>query len=90
MYLGKILTLAVKKLAALVAQQSRICPPMQVTWFQFLVWEDPPEEEMAPHSSVLAWKIPWTEEPGGLQSVGLQRIRHDLATEQQQTTHREA
>ena len=39
---------------------------------------------MAAHSSVLAWRIPWTEEPGGLQSTGLQRVRHDLATEQQQ------
>ena len=43
----------------------------------FLVWEDPLEEEMATHSSILAWKIPWTEEPGGLQSMGLQRVRHD-------------
>ena len=40
--------------------------------------EDPLEEKMAPHSSVLAWKMPWTEEPGGLQSMGLQRVRHDL------------
>ena len=39
--------------------------------------EDPLEEEMAPYSSILAWKIPWTEEPGGLQSTGLQRVRHD-------------
>ena len=39
--------------------------------------EDPLEEEMAAHSSILAWRIPWTEEPGGLQSVGLQRVRHD-------------
>ena len=43
--------------------------------------EDPLEEEMANHSSVLAWKIPWTEEPGGLQSMWLQRVGHDLATE---------
>ena len=40
------------------------------------------EEEMATHSSILAWEIPWTEEPGGLQSVGLQQVRHDLATKQ--------
>ena len=39
--------------------------------------EDPLEEEMAAHSSILAWKIPWTEEPGGLQSMGLKRVRHD-------------
>ena len=44
---------------------------------QSLGWEDPLEKEMAPHSSILAWKIPWTEEPGGLQSIGLQRVGHD-------------
>ena len=42
-----------------------------------LGWEDPLEKEMATHSSILAWRIPWTEEPGGLQSVGSQRVRHD-------------
>ena len=42
-----------------------------------LIWEDPLEKEMATHSSILAWKIPWTEEPGRLQSVGLQRVGHD-------------
>ena len=46
-----------------------------------LGWEDPLEKEMAPHSSALAWKIPWIEEPGGLQSMGSQRIRHDWVTE---------
>ena len=46
-------------------------------WVQFLGWEDPLEEGMATHSSILAWGIPWTEEPGGLQPIGLQRIRHD-------------
>ena len=45
-------------------------------------WEDPLEKEMATHSSILAWEIPWTEEPGGLQSVGLQWVGHDLVTEQ--------
>ena len=44
---------------------------------QSLGQEDPLEEEMATHSNILAWKIPWTEEPGGLQSLGLQRVRHD-------------
>ena len=44
------------------------------------------EQEMASHSSILAWAIPWTEEPGGLQSISLQRFRHDLATEQQQSS----
>ena len=46
--------------------------------------KDPLEEEMTTHSSILAWEIPWTEEPGGLQSLGLQRVRQDLATKQQQ------
>ena len=44
---------------------------------QSLGWEDPLEESRATHSGILAWRIPWTEEPGGLQSVGLQRVRHD-------------
>ena len=46
--------------------------------------EDPLEKEMTTHSSILAWKIPWTEKPGGLQSMGSQRVRHNLGTEQQQ------
>ena len=54
---------------------------MQETQVQFLGQEDPLEKEMAIHSSILAWKIPQTEEPGGLQFMGLQRVRHDLATE---------
>ena len=49
-------------------------PVVQETWVQCLGWEDPLEEEMATHSSILAWKIPWTEEPGGLQAMGLQRV----------------
>ena len=49
-----------------------------------LGWKDPLEEEVAPHSNILAAKIQWTEEPGGLQSLGLQRVRHDRATKQQQ------
>ena len=49
-------------------------PAMQETWVQTLGQEDPLEEGMATHSSILAWRIPWTEEPGGLQSTGLQRI----------------
>ena len=58
---------------------------MQETQIGPLDWEESLEEEMAPHSNVLAWKIPWTEDPGGLQFMGLQRIRHDLATEHAQT-----
>ena len=46
-------------------------------------WEDPQEKEMEIRSTILAWEIPWIEEPGGLQSMGLQRVRHDLATKQQ-------
>ena len=45
--------------------------------------EDPVEKEMANHSSILAWEIPWTEEPGGLQSMGLERVGHDIVTKQQ-------
>ena len=50
---------------------------MQETQVQPPGWEDPLEKEMATHSSILAWRIPWTEEPGGLQSMGLRRVRHD-------------
>jgi len=52
-------------------------PAMQKTWVQSLSWEDPLEKGMATHFSILAWRIPKTEEPGGLQSMRLQRIRHD-------------
>ena len=52
-------------------------PAMQETWVQSLGQEDPLEEGMATHSSILAWRIPWTEEPGGLQSMRLQRVRRD-------------
>ena len=51
---------------------------MQETWVQSLGWEDPLEKEIATHSNTLAWKIPWMEEPGGLQSIGLQRVGYDL------------
>ena len=54
---------------------------MQETWVQSLGWEDPLEKEMATHSSILSWKIPWTEEPGRLQNTGSQRVGHDRATE---------
>ena len=59
-------------LASLLGQSVKNLPAMQETWVQFLGWEDALEKEMATHSSILAWKIPWTEEPGGLQSMGLQ------------------
>ena len=58
--------------ASLVAQLVKNPPAMQETWVPSLGWEDPLEKEMATHSSILAWRIPWTEGPGGLQSRGLQ------------------
>ena len=60
-----------------MAQIVKTLPAVQETQVQSLNWEDPLEKEMATPSSILAWKIPWTEEPGGLQSMGLQRVRHD-------------
>ena len=59
-------------------------PAMQETWVRSLGQEDPLEEEMATHASVLAWRIPWTEEPGGLQSAGSQRVKHDQVTKHTQ------
>ena len=70
--------------ASQVAQWYRIHLPMQETpemQIPFLGQEDPLEEEMASQSSIFAWRIPWTEEPGRLQSMGSQRVRHDLVTE---------
>ena len=61
--------------ASLVAQVVKNLPAMQETRVQYLGQEDPLEKGMATHSSILAWEIPWTEEPGGLQSMGLQRVR---------------
>ena len=63
--------------ASLVAQLVKNLPGMWETWVRSLGQEDPLEKEMATHSSTLAWKIPWREESGGLQSMGLQRVRHD-------------
>ena len=62
---------------SLVAQTVKRLPTMQETQVQSLGWEDLLEKEMATHSSILAWKTPWTEEPGGLQSMGSQRVGHD-------------
>ena len=64
----------------MVAQTVKNLPAMPETQIQSLGWEDPLEKEMAIHSGILAQKIPWTEEPGGLQSVGLQRVRHEWQT----------
>ena len=63
--------------ASLVAQTVKNPPAMQETQVQSLGREDPLEKEMATHSSILAWKIPWTEDPGRLQSTGSQRVGHD-------------
>ena len=63
--------------ASLVAQTGKTLPAMQETQVQSLNQEDPLENRMATHSNISAWRIPWTEEPGGLQSVGSQRVRHD-------------
>ena len=64
-------------MASLVAQTVKNPPARQETRVQSLGQEDPLEKGMAAHSSILAWRIPWIEEPGGLQSMGLQRIEHD-------------
>ena len=63
--------------ASLVAQRLKCLSTMRETWVQSLGWEDPLEKEMATHFSILAWRIPWTEEPGRLQSTRLQRVGHD-------------
>ena len=60
-----------------MAHRSKRLPAMRETWVGSLGREDPLEKGMATHSSILAWRIPWTEEPGGLQSTGLQRVGHD-------------
>ena len=75
---GKLFLMGFKLIcASLVAQVVKRLSTMQETWVQSLGREDPLEKEMATHSSTLAWKIPWTEEPGRLQSMGSQRVGHD-------------
>ena len=64
-------------MASLVTQRLKRLPAMRETRVQSLGQEDTLEKEMATHSSILAWRIPWMEEPGGLQSMGSQRVRHD-------------
>ena len=76
-FVGKVMSLLFNMLSSLVAQRLKGLPAMQETWVRSLGWEDPLEKEMATHSSTLAWRIPWTEEPGRLQSTGSQRVRHD-------------
>ena len=64
-------------MASLVAQRLKRLPEMRETQVQSLGWEDPLEKAMAPHFSTLAWRVPWTEEPVRLQSMGSQRVGHD-------------
>ena len=64
-------------ISSLVAQMGKRLPIMRETQVRSLGWEDPLEKEMATHFTTLAWKIPWTEERGRLQSIGSQRVRHD-------------
>ena len=64
-------------MASLVAQMVKHLPTMQETQVQYLGWENPLEKEMATHSSILAWRFSWMEEPGRLQSMGLQRVGHN-------------
>ena len=66
--------------ASLVAKRAKRLPEIRENWAQSLGQEDPLEKEMATQSSILAWRIPWTEEPGRLQSMGSQRVRHNCMT----------
>ena len=63
--------------ASPMVQWKRVHLQVQEAWVQSLGWEDPPEEGMATHSSILAWRISWTEEPGGLQSTEVTRVQHN-------------
>ena len=60
-----------------MAQTIKNLPAMRETWARSLGWEDPLEKRTTTHSSILTWTMPWTEEPGGLESMGLQRVGHD-------------
>ena len=73
---------------SLVAQMVKKLSAMWETWFRSLGWEVPLEKGMATHYSILAWTIPWTEKPAGLQSMGLQRVIHDSATNIHTHAHR--
>ena len=78
-FVGRVTSLVFNTLSrfAMVAQTVKRLPAMWKTWVQSLNQEDPLEKAMAPHSSTLAWKIPWMEDPGGLQSMGSLRVGHD-------------
>ena len=77
---GRIVVFPFVREVPLMDQTVRNLPTMWETWVQSLCQEDPLEKEMATHSSILAWRIPWTEEPGRLQSMGWQTVGHDWAT----------
>ena len=70
--------------ASLVVQMGKNLPARRKTWVRSLGWEDPLEEGMATHSSLLAWRVPWKQEPGGLQAMGSQRVGHSWATKRTQ------
>ena len=76
-HLGSLGYISLMRKSSLVAQTVKRLPTMRETWVRSPGREDPLEKEMANHSSFIAWKIPWTEEPGRLQSMGLQRVGHD-------------
>ena len=67
---------------SLVAQMVKNPPAVRTTWVQSLGQEDLLEKGMAPHSIIVAWQIPWTKEPGRIQSMGSQRVRHNISTKQ--------
>ena len=73
--------------ASLVAQMVKNLPEVQETWIWSLYWDGPLEKGMATHSSILAWRIPWTEEPGGVHSMGSQRVGHSWGTNTHTHTH---
>ena len=71
------ITITGKKKKVKTSQMVKNLPAMWETWVQSLGWDDPLEKGMATHSSIPSWRIPWTDEPGGLQSMVSQRVRHD-------------
>ena len=77
---GVVIHISPPSWASLVAQTVKNLPTMREIWVPFLGWEESLEESMVIHASIRAWKSPWTEEPGGLQSIGSQRVGHDWAT----------
>ena len=84
---GDLYLYEVQECGKTVVQVVKSLPAMPETWVQSLGQEDPLEKGMATHSSILSWRIPWTEEPGKLQSMGSQRVGHDWATNTHTHTH---